>query len=1103
MAARRAPPRSLTEYRLADPQLAGGGLEGGAWYNNFSDFKNAATNVKNKIVNGTNALVQRNESGLSTLAANTLAQFRDAEITAYSLFKAPIASGIKTALEVVGNTSFDSVYHLGSLLTVHHPVTFAYATLLLDKQARLHLEPWTTGSPPGATIQPVPIPRMTLGELFDKTRAAMGDKFIPYDPKSNNCQDFTLAVLRATGASTPETEAFAHPNDANALFDKSRKELSAIAPALTQVGAVSEGITDRIKDFHKVWSGSGLAGGARTVGDRRRRREADARTGAMWARIQRDAEAAHERRRAAADAAGATVGIVDRRGGPEDGEDVATSDDEPDKEKAKEKADAERWATLRDAFGEEIEAQSSDSDDSDERAEASRSRRYTPYPSRRFARRATAPGPAARAAMLVRTDRRDEAEDQRYQRRRTNPPAEEEEGGNDDAPPERYDTATLEPGERNTAIRAITSARHPDEPHRYHNAILEPGERNPAIRAITSARHPDEPHRYHNAILEPGERHPVSKWAADAYGPGVKYGTTALSALSIAAHMWKTVEALYPSDAKTMWPRLVAKYPKLATPRYARVASLLHKAITTGAPVWTVTKEVRPWVGEGIRGGSGHGEESKKRKRDDVVDLSDGEEPPPHASWSADDEKALLTKYPELAESFAPSSVGPAAAPGGGPAGGPGGVLGDPDDDPDMLAAASAAAGLPPPGEEAPPPKKVKAASQAGRGIFWFMTPEQFATYKSRPPNLRRDYYDMIQAEHDRLESPHYGTVPSTPTRGARGPAYHYDSARITEQKKIDAAIAKLEAIKAEPSIEVKGRSGKLKNVAPGRASAIAKLAEMQRLGLIAGRRVVRNQFDFTDAPPPEAEDDGDDVVEDGYMEDGAADAEEDEDDLFDEEPDDDDDRAPPVGGSIFGGARGRLVKLSAKRKRAASPSSSSSGASKPSVTRIYDEDDVANGDTEEEEEARGPREEEARSEESESSVSGIAGEDESDASSGTPSDNSEPSAEATGEDDSASSEEGEDGGPGAAGAEGAEEAEAQPDGADVHEADAPAQAEADEEAPPQAQPDGAPGGGHGDVVDVDEANNDVIDLSDDDGGVPPPTKKARLAGSGAIWVRI
>ena len=43
------------------------------------------------------------------------------------------------------------------------------------------------------------VPKMTLNDYIQNTKKAMGPKFFPYHPNTNNCQDFISGVLRSNG----------------------------------------------------------------------------------------------------------------------------------------------------------------------------------------------------------------------------------------------------------------------------------------------------------------------------------------------------------------------------------------------------------------------------------------------------------------------------------------------------------------------------------------------------------------------------------------------------------------------------------------------------------------------------------------------------------------------------------------------------------------------------------------------------------------------------------------------------------------------------------------------------------------------------------------
>jgi len=53
---------------------------------------------------------------------------------------------------------------------------------------------------------------LTLNIMMEKTKERMGDKFIPYNARNCNCQDFVLAMLKANGLDNPQVDKFVKQN---------------------------------------------------------------------------------------------------------------------------------------------------------------------------------------------------------------------------------------------------------------------------------------------------------------------------------------------------------------------------------------------------------------------------------------------------------------------------------------------------------------------------------------------------------------------------------------------------------------------------------------------------------------------------------------------------------------------------------------------------------------------------------------------------------------------------------------------------------------------------------------------------------------------------
>jgi hypothetical protein len=67
----------------------------------------------------------------------------------------------------------------------------------------------------------------------------MGDRFIPYDAFTNNCQDFVAALLAANGLASPEALAWLKMDTAT-LAEAIPATSRAVANTITHVGAVAD-----------------------------------------------------------------------------------------------------------------------------------------------------------------------------------------------------------------------------------------------------------------------------------------------------------------------------------------------------------------------------------------------------------------------------------------------------------------------------------------------------------------------------------------------------------------------------------------------------------------------------------------------------------------------------------------------------------------------------------------------------------------------------------------------------------------------------------------------------------------------------------------------
>jgi hypothetical protein len=103
----------------------------------------------------------------------------------------------------------------------------------LEKNAIITLRP-TKGR--SGESSPVSVPAgLTLNKALEKTEAAMGDLYATYSAKSNNCQDFILAFLKANDMGDAKDYSFVK-QDVGSLFGKS-DFLRKFTNTVTDIGA--------------------------------------------------------------------------------------------------------------------------------------------------------------------------------------------------------------------------------------------------------------------------------------------------------------------------------------------------------------------------------------------------------------------------------------------------------------------------------------------------------------------------------------------------------------------------------------------------------------------------------------------------------------------------------------------------------------------------------------------------------------------------------------------------------------------------------------------------------------------------------------------------
>lgn len=186
-----------------------------------------------------------------------LARIQNERITALTVVRTPIESYLNKALQFIsGGTwqdavrsqNYDKLFHLSLFINGRYVFHKIEVTTLAEEN------PIKPDSETMAVKGTFP----TIGQLVENTRRAMGDQnFTYYNPATNNCQDFILAVLSANRLLTPELQKFIK-QDAVAIFSKTPRWTAKIASAITNLGArfnrLIEGEAARVQEQTPIYA---------------------------------------------------------------------------------------------------------------------------------------------------------------------------------------------------------------------------------------------------------------------------------------------------------------------------------------------------------------------------------------------------------------------------------------------------------------------------------------------------------------------------------------------------------------------------------------------------------------------------------------------------------------------------------------------------------------------------------------------------------------------------------------------------------------------------------------------------------------------------------
>jgi len=151
------------------------------------------------------------------------------QITSARCGRTPVQSVIQGALKMVANVPYDDLFHLFIELTLTNGQKW-----VLEKIERINLVREDRSKKTGAEFTSSFSVGKTVNELFQNTRNKMGDRFLPYQSASNNCQVFIMGVLDGNGVNNSELTAFVK-QDTKSIF-RNNPALRKFANTLTDIG---------------------------------------------------------------------------------------------------------------------------------------------------------------------------------------------------------------------------------------------------------------------------------------------------------------------------------------------------------------------------------------------------------------------------------------------------------------------------------------------------------------------------------------------------------------------------------------------------------------------------------------------------------------------------------------------------------------------------------------------------------------------------------------------------------------------------------------------------------------------------------------------------
>jgi hypothetical protein len=202
-------------------------------------IKSTATNVYNTVKDVAHK-VYTGDTGMPPNVKKILEKYGDEIISDIDIVRNPVGKALTGALSVASmgefgrnleNAPYDKLFHLKIVIKLQSGTRVS-----LEKVERVSM---TINPKPVKDEESTPTPlngkTITLNQLYENARNKMGGLFYPYSARDNNCQNFILNVLQASGIGNTQDYDFVKQNTKQLFGENSF--LRKASNTITDIGA--------------------------------------------------------------------------------------------------------------------------------------------------------------------------------------------------------------------------------------------------------------------------------------------------------------------------------------------------------------------------------------------------------------------------------------------------------------------------------------------------------------------------------------------------------------------------------------------------------------------------------------------------------------------------------------------------------------------------------------------------------------------------------------------------------------------------------------------------------------------------------------------------